>query len=84
MKEHIIEYSENDNCKKCENGLEENFKNAKVTNCGCNITFKLDTAWDDDVYFYYGLSNFYQVTMCSMILCTVKKNYFVLSSVYFS
>ena len=33
----------------------------KHLNCECEIKFKLKEKWDGDIYFYYGLENFYQV-----------------------
>ncbi|XP_057297991.1 cell cycle control protein 50A-like [Hydractinia symbiolongicarpus] len=64
VKEMVIEYSTHENCKDCRDELEKdglsNFKNGIPINCNCTIDFDLDTKWEGDVYFYYGLSNFYQ------------------------
>lgn len=59
IKEKIIEYSSNDKCSPCEEKL-KNFTNGIAANCKCEITFNLTSKWDGNVFFYYGLSDFYQ------------------------
>lgn len=63
VQEIVLDYT---NCKNitngapCETGLEASFKAGLPSGCRCNKTFDLPTSWNEDVYFYYGLSNFYQ------------------------
>ncbi|XP_065654307.1 cell cycle control protein 50A isoform X3 [Hydra vulgaris] len=57
IQEMIIEYT---NCQNCEANLEPMFKQGKSTNCKCELSINLNTSWKGDVFFYYGLSNFYQ------------------------
>lgn len=62
IKEQVIEYTDNQDCKKCidlDNAVKSENDN-KFLNCTCEIKFRLNLKWEGDVYFYYGLSNFYQ------------------------
>jgi len=58
IKEKVIEYTDFQlsDCEKCQNDLDVEL----VQSCMCTVEFKLDEQWDGDVYFYYGLTNFYQ------------------------
>lgn len=38
----------------------EEIKHDQDTNCKCKISFSLDKSFKGDVFFYYGLTNFYQ------------------------
>jgi len=60
IKEKVFEYSENEKCRRCENGLEERMKRGLSRDCNCTIDVHLNTKWEGDVFFLYGLSNFYQ------------------------
>jgi len=60
IKEKTFVYSDHVNCQKCKLGLEEKMKRGLLQNCTCSIDLKLETKWSGDVYFLYGLSNFYQ------------------------
>lgn len=65
ISEHIIDYTF---CKKFDelNNIEfnrtcaEEVRHDKDANCKCKHTFSLDLAFQGDVFFYYGLTNFYQ------------------------
>ena len=58
----ILEYSEHKACQPCKEDLETKFKQGIKSGCSCSIDFNLKNDWDGDIYFYYGLSNFYQVS----------------------
>jgi len=62
IEEKVIEYSANQDCQKCEKGLLDKFKEGKAIDppCTCSINFNISSLWEGDVFFYYGLSNFYQ------------------------
>jgi len=62
IREKIIEYTDNDACRQCitkDEGITSPDQN-KFLACKCEIKFKLNEKWDGDIYFYYGLDNFYQ------------------------
>lgn len=72
INEKVIEYSSNKTCfDKCENALAKNFVEGIKVDCKCDIKFSLKEKWEGDVFFYYGLSDFYQVC-----LLTYKYLYF--------
>lgn len=62
IKETVIDYTSHNSCKKCVEQDEDPSKRSdpKILDCSCEVTFSLDSKWEEDVYFYYGLSNFYQ------------------------
>jgi hypothetical protein len=63
IEEKVIEYSSNKDCMKCEDrGLLDTFKQGQPLEplCKCSIPFNITSLWEGDVFFYYGLSNFYQ------------------------
>ena len=60
IKEKVIEYSENSNCGGCKSNL-SSVPIGNPSNCSCHVEFSLDEEWSGDVYFYYRLTNFYQV-----------------------
>ena len=55
IKEKVIEYSDHPNCQHCKSG-----PLLLPGNCTCRIDVKVETKWAGDVYFLYGMSNFYQ------------------------
>ena len=60
IKEKTIEYSSDKGCYKCEEELTVNFKKGISKNCKCTLNFNLTEKWEGDVFFYYGLTDFYQ------------------------
>ena len=62
IKEKVIEYSEDSNCAYCKSNL-SSAATGKPSNCSCYVEFSLDEQWSGDVYFYYRLTNFYQVKL---------------------
>lgn len=61
VKEKVIYYSSDSECLKCEESITiDKFMNGTPIDCKCNITFNLQRNWDDNVFFYYELTNFYQ------------------------
>jgi len=59
IKEKLIEYSLDDNCRKCEVNLLSTYRQGIKTNCTCSIPFRIKK-WEGNVCFYYGLTNFFQ------------------------
>ena len=57
----MIDYSDNADCKLCDGPALTTFNEGTASNCTCVITFDLTSKWQGDVFFYYGLTNFYQV-----------------------
>lgn len=61
VKENVIVYSDHPNCQHCKEGLARRFRQGlPPLPCNCSIEIKLPTKWPGDVYFGYGLENFYQ------------------------
>ena len=74
IKETVIEYSEDSDCQRCID-LDDAVKKVddnKYLGCGCEIKFKLKEKWEGDIYFYYGLENFYQVCISSTFNITCQ------------
>lgn len=62
IKEKVIEYSEDSNCTTCKSKI-SSAATGKPSKCSCHVEFSLNEKWSGDVYFYYGLTNFYQVKL---------------------
>ena len=61
IKEKVIDYSEDLNCANCKSKISS--AATATSNCPCDVEFSLDEQWSGDVYFYYRLTNFYQVKL---------------------
>lgn len=66
VREKVIEYTYCEKVdepgNKCDEYLEENSQNLSSVTCKCKLLVELTDDIEKQVYLYYGLSNFYQVT----------------------